>query len=61
MLTKEGADKERNRLILVKHTHTQHKPVSKTYSLMLAMDGADKKRKSLLQVKNTHTQHKTIQ
>ena len=56
----EGADKERNRLLLVKHTHMHNtRPFSKTHLLMLAMEGADKERNRLLLVK--HTQHKTIQ
>ena len=47
----EGADKERYRLLLVKHTHIQNtRPFSKTHRLMLAMKEADKERNRLLLV-----------
>ena len=53
MLAMEGADKERNRLLLVKHT--QHKTIiSKTHKLMLAVEGADEEKNRLLLVKHTH-------
>ena len=56
----EGADKERNRLFLIIHTHVHNtRPFSKTHHLMLTMEGADKERNRLLLVKDT--QHKTIQ
>ena len=51
----EEADKERNRLLLVKHTHIHNtSPFSKTHYLMLAMEGADKERNRLFLVKHTH-------
>ena len=59
MLAMERADKERNRLLLVKHTHMHNtRPFSKTHWLMLAMGGADKKRNRLyfwLNIQNTKT------
>ena len=55
MLVMEGADKERNQLLLVKNTHKHNtRLVSKTHPLMLAMEGADKVRNRLLLVKHTH-------
>ena len=60
MLATERADKERNRLLLVKHTHIHNtRQFSKTHILILAMEEEDKKRNRLLLVE--HTQHKTIQ
>ena len=56
MLAMEAADKERNSLLLVKHTHIHTtRPFSKTHILMLAIEGADKERNRLLLVKHTHT------
>ena len=44
MLAMEGANKERNRLHLAKHTHIHKtRPFSKTHILMLAMEREDKK------------------
>ena len=44
-LAMERADKERNGLLLVKHTHINNTgPFSKTYCLMLAMEGAGKEK-----------------
>ena len=61
----EGADKKRNRLLLVKHTHIHNtRPFSKTHILMLAMEGADKERNRFFSGQTymyTHTKHKTIQ
>ena len=58
MLPMEGADKERNRLLLVKHTHVDNtRPFSKTYFLMLAMEEANKERNRLLLVKYTTQDH----
>ena len=58
----EGADKKRNRLLLVKHTH-MHNTIPFTHSLMMAMKGAYKERNRLILVKQSciHTQNKTIQ
>ena len=51
----DKADKERNRLILVKHLHILNtRTFSKTYLLKLAMEGEDKERNRLLLVKYTH-------
>ena len=51
----EGADKERNRLLLVKHTHIHNTRLfSKTHLLMFAMEGADKERTGYFW-SNTHT------
>ena len=59
MLAIEGADKKRNRLLLVKHTHIQKtRPFNKTHPLMLAIEEADKERNRLLLVK--HTQHNSV-
>ena len=58
----EGADKERNRLLLVQHTHIHNtRPFSKTHLLMMTINqGADKKRNMLLVVKqNTRPFSKT--
>ena len=42
MLAMERADKERNRLLLLKHTYMRNtRPLSKTHSLILAMEGAE--------------------
>ena len=63
MLAIEGANKEGNRLLLLKHTHINNtRPFSKPHSLMLAMEGAHKERNRLLQSGQTytHTQHKNI-
>ena len=55
----EGADKERNRLLLVKHAHMHNtRPFSETHHLMLAMEGANKERNRLHLVKCAHI-HKT--
>ena len=55
MLAMERADKERNRLLLVKHAHMHNtRPFSKTHSLILAMEGADKERKGYFW-SNMHT------
>ena len=55
MLAMERADKRRNRLLLIKHTHVDNtRPFSKTHKLILAMEGADKERNKLLLVKHTH-------
>ena len=44
MLAMEGADKERNRLLQVKHTLIYNtRPFGKTHLLMLAMEGVDKR------------------
>ena len=44
----EGADKEGNGLLLVKHTHIHNTRLfSKTHHLILAMERADKKRNGL--------------
>ena len=59
MLAMEGADKERNQLLLIKNTHKDNtRPFSKTHHLMLAIEGADNDRNRLLLIK--HTQHKNI-
>ena len=51
----EGADKERKRLLLVKHAHIHNTgPFSENHLLMLAMERADKERNRLLLVKHTH-------
>ena len=56
MLAMERADKERNRLLLVKHTHMHNtRPFSKTHPLMLAMEEADKVRHRLILAKHTPT------
>ena len=58
MSTMERADKKKNRLLPVKHTHTyttKDHPFSKTYPLMLAMERADKKRNMLLLVEHIYT------
>ena len=53
----ERADKRRNRLLLIKHTHVDNtRPFSKTHKLILVMEGADKERNRLLLVKCTHIQ-----
>ena len=55
MLATERADKERNRLLLVKQTHIHNtRPFSEIHLLMLAMERADKERNRLLLVKHTH-------
>ena len=55
MFAMEGADKERNRLLLVKYTHIHNTRLfSKTHLLMLAMEREDKERNRLLLVKHTH-------
>ena len=60
MLTMERADKERNRLLLVKYTHIHN--TSKTHILMLAMEREDKKKNKVTSGQTyTHTQQKTIQ
>ena len=53
----EQADKERNRLLLVKHIHIHNtKPYGKTHFLILAMEQADKERNRSLFIKiNMHT------
>ena len=62
MLAMERADKDRNRLHLVKHGHIDNtRPLNETHLLMLAMERADKERNRLLLLKHTHAQHKTIQ
>ena len=63
MLAMEGADKERNRLLLVKHTHIHNtRPFSKTHLLMLAMEGTRQGEKQVTSGQTyTHAQHKTIQ
>ena len=50
----EGAEKERNRLLLVHNT----RPFSKTHLLMLAIEGGEKERNGLLLVRHTHTYKK---
>ena len=56
MLAMEGADKDRNRLLLVKHTYIHNtRPFSKTHLLILAMEEADKERNKLVLVKYIHT------
>ena len=51
----EGAEKERNRSLLVHNTRS----FSKTHLLMLAlMEGGEKERDGLLLVKHTHTNKK---
>ena len=56
MLAMEGADKERNRLFLVKHTHIHNtRPFSKTYHLMLAMERADKEKRKTGYFWSTYT------
>ena len=55
MLALEGTDKERKRLLLVKHTHIHNtRPFSKTHHLMLVIERADKERNRLLLVKHMH-------
>ena len=57
MLEMERADKERNKVLLVKHTYVHNtRSFSKTHHLMLAMEIADncKERNRLLLVKHTH-------
>ena len=54
----EGADKERNTLFLVKHTHIHNtRPFNKTHFLMFAMEREDKERNRLLLVKHAHKQN----
>ena len=49
------ADKERNRSLLIKHTHVHNtRPFSKTHPLK---DGANKERNRLFLVKHTRTQN----
>ena len=53
MLAMEEADKERNKLLLVKHSHICNTgPFIKTHSLILVMEGADKEKNRLLLVKH---------
>ena len=57
----KGAEKERNRLLPVKHTHI-HKtiPFSETHRLLLAMEGEEQESNGLFLVKHTHM-HNTRQ
>ena len=56
MLAMEQADKDRNKLLLVEHSHICNTgPFIKTHSLMLAIDWADKNKNRLLLVKHWHT------
>ena len=64
MLEMERTDKERNRLLLVKHTHMYNtRPFSKTHSLMLAMDRDSRQEEKPVTSGQayTHAQHETIQ
>ena len=60
MLAIEGADKDRYRLLLVKHTHVHNTKIVKLTRWMLSIEGADKERNRLLLVKQTHI-HNTRQ
>ena len=57
MLAMEEADKERNRLLLVKHTHMCNtRPFSKTHSLILIGNGRSRQgEKHIILGKHTHT------
>ena len=51
----EQADKERNRLLMLEHSHMHNtRSFNKTHMLMLAMEQADKERNRLLMLEHSH-------